>query len=308
MLKKMFTSRLVWGGVALILVLTITLSVPDVRAWAGQFLNLFRVQKVAVLPIDPTGLTQLTNNQSFANQMSQLLSDSLSMDKKPGDPKPASSAAEASQMAGFAVRLPASETSAPQLYVEDGFAFQFVVDLKRAQALLDETGRKDLVLPQSLNGADISVSIPASLSAGYGGCPVPGQRAGDPDVAGSVGRRFPNCVMLMEMPSPTVSAPPNVDVKQLAQIGLEFTGMDASQAKQLSDTIDWTSSLVIPIPKNAASSTQVNVDGVTGVLIQRPADDAPEYALVWVKDGIIYVLGGLGSNSQRALDMANSLK
>jgi hypothetical protein len=28
---------------------------------------------------------------------------------------------------------------------------------------------------------------------------------------------------------------------------------------------------------------------------------------VWVKDGIIYAIGGLGSDSAQAIDMANSL-
>ena len=50
------------------------------------------------------------------------------------------------------------------------------------------------------------------------------------------------------------------------------------------------------------------MDGVTGTLIQRPADDAPQFVLLWVKDGIVYSIGGLGANSQKALDLANSLR
>jgi hypothetical protein len=46
---------------------------------------------------------------------------------------------------------------------------------------------------------------------------------------------------------------------------------------------------------------------VSGSLIQRPLDDAPEYSLIWVKDGIIYAIGGLGNNVDAALAMANSL-
>jgi hypothetical protein len=42
-------------------------------------------------------------------------------------------------------------------------------------------------------------------------------------------------------------------------------------------------------------------------LIQRPTDDAPQFALIWVKDGIIYAIGGLGNNAQEALDMAESM-
>ncbi len=125
---------------------------------------------------------------------------------------------------------------------------------------------------------------------------------------GSASRNFPDCVILAEIPSPTVNAPANVDVAQLAQIGLEFTGMTPEQAAAYTRTIDWTSTLVVPIPRNAATYQQVNVDGVTGTLIQRPTDDAADFVLIWVKNGIVYSIGGLGSNSQQAIDMANSLK
>ena len=83
--------------------------------------------------------------------------------------------------------------------------------------------------------------------------------------------------------------------------------MSAEQAAAFTSTVDWTSTLVVPIPKNASTYEQVAVDGVTGTLIQRPADDYPQFALIWVKDGIIYAISGLGTNSQQALDMANSL-
>ncbi len=123
-----------------------------------------------------------------------------------------------------------------------------------------------------------------------------------------MGRRLANCIMLMQIPSPTVDAPSNLDIKQLAEMGLEFTGMSPDQARTFSQTVDWTSTLVIPIPKNGSSYKQVPVDGVTGYMIQRPIDDAPQYALVWVKNGIVYAIGGMGNNSDAAIQMANSMK
>ena len=120
-------------------------------------------------------------------------------------------------------------------------------------------------------------------------------------------RQYPDCVILSEIPSPTVKAPANLDVAQLAQIGLEFTGMTSDQAAAFTKSVDWTSTLVVPIPINAATYEQLPVDGVTGTLVQRPADDAPQFVLLWVKNGIVYAIGGLGTNSQQAIDMANSL-
>ena len=125
--------------------------------------------------------------------------------------------------------------------------------------------------------------------------------------SGSSGRVYKDCIILAQVPSPEVSAPASLDIDKLAQIGLEFTGMTAEEAAQFTNTVDWTSTLVVPIPKNAASNKQVPVDGVTGTLIECPTDDAPQFALLWVKDGIIYTIGGLGNNSQKALEIANSL-
>lgn len=309
MLQKFLRLRTLVVGMAVVLLLVIAISIPSGFAWAGQFLGLFRVQQVAVIPIDPTGLMSLRGDSSLGQQISQLLAQSVTFDQKPGAPQPVASADQATQAAGFTVRLPANQATQPKLVVQPGAAFNFVVDRARAQALLDESGHSDLVLPQSLDKETIAVTVPNSVTASYGTCPDPtAADTGGILGGGSTGRRYADCVILAQMASPTVKTPPDVDVQKLAELALEFTGMTADQAKAFSQSVDWTSSLVIPLPKNAATYQQVTVDGVTGELIQRPPDDAPEFALIWVKNGIIYTIGGLGSNSAQAIDMANSLK
>jgi len=309
MFKKLLGSRVVWIGLAAVIVLVVTLSVSPVRSFAGQFLGLFRVQQVSVIPIDTTGISQLSGNSALGKQIGQLLSSSVNVTEKSGPPQSVGTAEEASQLAGFIVRLPGAQTTTPELTVQGRTAFSFVVDLARAQSLLDESGHKDLVLPSSLNGANIDVNIPASVTASYGNCPkLDSDEEGlSMDSRGSPGRRYADCVILAQIPSPTVNTPPDVDLEQLAEIGLQFTGMTPEQAHAFSQNVDWTSSLVIPIPKNAATYRQVDVDGVTGTLIQRLVDDAPEYALVWVKNSIIYAISGLGSDSARATAMANAM-
>ncbi len=302
--------RSLWVGLAAVLIIAAAFSFPSVRAWAGEFLGVFRVRQVTVIPIDTTGLSSLSGNATLGNQMGKLLSDSVNVTEKPGQPKPVANLAEASQAAGFQVRLPANQVIAPTLTVQGGTAFSLIVNRSRAQALLDEAGHSDLKLPASLEGAKIEVNIPSSVSAGFGTCPTPSVDSTDKTINtnGSTGRKYADCIMLVQIPSPTVNTPPDVDLAKLAEIGLEFTGMSQEQAQAFSQNVDWTSSLVIPIPRNAATYQQISVDGVTGTLIQRPADDAPEFALVWVKNGIIYAFGGLGSNSAKAIEMANTLQ
>lgn len=305
MFKKMFAFPVVRFGTAALLILALVMAFPGTRALAGELLNLFRVQQVTVVSVDFTGLEQLTGDGALGNQFTELISNSVNMTDEPGEPVEAADAAQASELAGFDVRLPQSFTPS-QIYVTDDAAFSMTVDRAKAQALLDEAGRGDLVLPESVDGADISVTIPSSVSAAYGTCPKP-----ETDTSESEGERrfYPDCVILAQIPSPSVSAPADLDINRLAQIGLEFTGMSAEEAIAFTGTVDWTSTLVVPIPSSAATYEQVTVDGVTGTLIQRPSREGEPttFALLWVKDGIIYAVSGRGDNADQALEMANSL-
>lgn len=308
MFKKIFSSRLLQVGLAIVVVLAVVLSVPSTRALAEKFLNLFRVQQVVVVPVDFTGMQQLTGNNTLGKQVSDLIASSVTTQQKPGNPVTAVDAAKASQLSGFSVRVPQSMTPS-RISVVGAAAFSVKVDVAKAQALLNESGRSDLVLPNSINGEEVSVNIPSSVSVAFGTCPDPAalDSSNGVNTNGSAGRQYPDCVILAEIPTPVVSAPADLNIAQLAQIGLEFTGMTSEQAAAFTKTVDWTSTLVIPLPRNAATYQQVSVDGVTGTLIQRPADDAPQYALLWVKDGIIYAISSLGTNTQQALQIANSL-
>jgi hypothetical protein len=309
MRKSIFGRRPVWAGLAAVAVLAVAFSFAPVRAWAGEFLSLFRVQQIAVVPIDITRLSGMSGDRNLAEQISQLFTDTLNVTKEPGDPVVAASAAEASQLAGFTVRGLSGPGTEPVYTVQDGAAFELTLNRERAQAILDGAGRGDLQLPAAFDGAQISVEIPTAVTAAYGGCPTE-------DLEGNAGEgervdwsALQTCVMLAQVPSPTVNAPPDLNVAQLAEMALQFTGMTAEEAAAFSASVDWTSTLVVPIPSNAADYTQVSVDGVTGTLIYREAnDESPwRYMLMWVKDGIIYALSGFGSQAQ-ALDMAGSIQ
>ena len=304
MFRKWFAFPAVRFASALVLILAFVLAFPSTRALAGELLKLFRIQQVAVVSVDFTGLEQLTGDGVLGNQFTDLISNSMNITKEPGEPAQAADAAQASQLAGFNVRLP--QTPNPShIYVTEGAAFTLTVDRAKAQALLDEAGRGDLVLPESVDGADISVNIPSAVSAAYGTCPKPEADSSKVEE----GQRYPDCVILAQIPSPSVNAPADLDINRLAQIGLEFTGMTAEEAAAFTSTVDWTSTLVVPIPSNAATYEQVTVDGVTGTLIRRASREGEPttFALFWVKDGIIYAISGRGAKSEQAIEMANSL-
>jgi hypothetical protein len=316
MFRKLFTSPLIKYGTSAALVIALILAFPATRALAGELLNLFRVQRVTVVQVDFTGLEQL--DDEVGPDISQLISDSVTVNDEPGEAVTVATVDEASQLAGFNVRAP-QDMIPSRISVMDGASFSLTIDRDKAQALLDEAGRGDLVLPREVDGADVSVTIPSSVSIAYGTCPEPStenetareiEREGE--TTASRAELYADCIIFAQIPSPEVSAPASLDLAKLAQIGFEFTGMGAEEAAEFTSTVDWTSTLVVPIPQNATSQQQVSVDGVTGALIERTVedgDDAPRFALFWVKDGIIYTIGGLGgaADAQTALEIANSL-
>lgn len=300
-MKRIFTRQSRWAWTLAALVLLVCLfSLEPVRVWAGGLLGIFRIQQIAVLPIDTNNLNGVSSNSALAQEMSRIFSDSTKVTKEPGKPQTVASTAEASQKAGFKVRALAGQTAAPRISVQGASAFEFTVNRARAQQVLTELGSK-YQLPAALDGARISVSIPAGVAVEYN-CPT-----GDPQTI----RRpadLRNCVSLLQIPSPTVTTPPEVDVQTLAVAGLEMTGMSAAEAQNFTKTIDWTSTLVIPVPRSTATYQEIQVDGVKGyVLNTTPNESGPRYAIVWVKDGIVYSVSGLGDQA-KGLGVAASLK
>ena len=83
------------------------------------------------------------------------------------------------------------------------------------------------------------------------------------------------CVALIEAPAPQVNVPADLNIQQLAEIAFQLTRMSPTQARELAQTIDWKTTLVLPIPRFAGSYSQVNVNGVQGTLINTSGRRGP---------------------------------
>ena len=67
--------------------------------------------------------------------------------------------------------------------------------------------------------------------------------------------------------SPDVALPDGVDLAELGEAALRLLGMEASQAQALSESIDWSTTLVFPIPTDVDQVRQITIDGTDGLLI-----------------------------------------
>jgi hypothetical protein len=116
-----------------------------------------------------------------------------------------------------------------------------------------------------------------------------------------------NCTYLVQAPSPTVSVPRELNMSEIAEAALQLAGMSPAEAHSFCQTVDWSSTLVVPVPRNSSSYENVSVDGVEGTLITETFSQGNRYSLLWIKNGIIHSLTGLGSSSD-ALNLAASLR
>jgi hypothetical protein len=294
-------SRPAWIAIAVVALLAISLTFAPVRAIAGSFLGLFRVQKIDVVQVDPQALSAQLDASSFNSIMSNDVKVTGG-----GPAQDVSDAQAASQLAGFTVRLPAAMQPAHLSY-QPGSKAVYKVNRQQLQALLAEIGHSDIQIPSALDGTTVSVEVHDGVVAEYGDCPAMTKTASDPDIQQQQAVTG-SCTALVQMPSPTISAPPGLDMEAVGQAYLQVLGMSPADAANYAKNVDWSSTLVIPIPRNGTSTSSISVDGVTGTLVtQYPGSPRGQYVLAWVKDGILYGLTGPGDGSN-ALDIANSLK
>ncbi len=285
-----------WVAVAAVVVVALSVTSGPTRALAQRLLGLLRVKSVVVVPMDRDFFAE-----GKGKMLSSILADAVTVTKEE-KPQTVGTREEAARLAGFAVRLPALRTDAPQLVVEGEHAVQFTVNSKRLDAFLSLAGRPDLPIPEGLANAKIAVDVPRGVRAAYGDCPVrrPGPGAPRP--------QWSDCVMVMQTPVPVVVTLPELNLSAVAELGLQISGMSAEEARTFARTVDWTSTLAIPLPRDAANFETVIVDGVQGVLInnRRRPDFPGGYSLIWIKNGIAYAINGFG-DSGLAVQIAESL-
>ncbi len=299
--RRVFARRFTpaWGAAAAVLV-ALGLSASGAgRAFAQKILGMLRVNAVVAVPIERNFMAE-----ARSDVLQQVLAESV-VKTKEGRTVLAVNREEAGRLAGYDIHLPELRQDQPILKVHTARAFQFTASQQRLATLLSAVGRTDLAPPPNLDGAKVYVDAPASVEATYGDCLTDNA----PRPAGPL--RFDTCLTVGQAPSPTVVTIPELNLQSIAEFGLQLAGMSPQQARTFSQAIDWTSTLAIPIPRDAATYELVNVNGAKGILMNglrpRRSDLPPSYTLLWAKNGMIYSVRGYGSSSL-AVPLAESLR
>ena len=220
---------------------------PSVRASAQAVLDLFRVRNFAAVEFDPDRLERLRteggDNPMLAFGAQEVLQD-------PGPPREVPTPEAASAVAGIAVRVPhdlPDGFTLRRVQVQGPGAARLTADVAKLRALLETLEIRDLEIPQSIDGRTLTVRKPPIVMQEYG----------------SANRK----AVLFQARNPEVELPAGIDLAQLAEIGMRVLGVDRTQAHRLAQSVDWHTTLLVPVPANASSFRSVEIHGNPGLIV-----------------------------------------
>jgi hypothetical protein len=285
-------TRRVAIGLAALLVIAGLFALEPVRAMASDFLGLFRVEQFTTVSVDPARMQQIADalNQNMYMGEQEMLKDR-------GQPTSVASLDEAAAQAGFTPATPQGFGTPDEIMVTDSWAERYTPDLASLRAVFQAVGEDPSLLPDNIDGQPFDISVPAGVMLRYSD--------GDPDLH--------NDFTIFQIPSPTVKVPDGVDVQALGNAMLQLLGMTPHQAAQLSQRIDWATTLVVPIPAGTTDVTEVNINGTSGLLFKasggagESGSGTPESAILWQNNGIVSMVVG-SNNSNRLIAIAESME
>lgn len=275
------------------------------RNLTGSFIGSLRIDKPQPVNVNLSEFVGPNANHSLQQMVTQMISNQV-VTTKSESPETEANVTAASAAAGFSVKLLKGRSDTPRITVLGAHGYTLTVDRNRLQAIFDEAGRHDLVVPQSVNGAKVTINIPHAVILTYGTCPGESSAGANIATPAPTTTQYDNCLILREGPEPDINAPSDINLAKLSEIALELAGMTPGQARRFLATVNWRSMLGVSFPRFMRSYEAVTVDDVPGTLLTLGGRQGPDYALFWEKNGIVYSLRGFGDSSS-ATKLASSL-
>lgn len=290
--------RPVFVGALAVVTVALAFTLPPVRAVAREFLDLFRVQRFAAVPVDPERLDRL---RTGGIDLKTLVGDQIEVLDPAQEPEIVESPELASALAGVDVRLPTApprDTGLEEVAVVRPGAFRIRIDTAKLGELAALLGVEDARVPASWDGATIEVHAPPAVALRYA--------------------RGESRFVLVQSPGPEVALPDDLDLAELGALGLQMAGMSAEEAQLFARRIDWRSTLLVPIPAEGGSFREVDVRGRKGLLVtgrqpERATGDGTtrpgrwRSVLLWADEDRVYAATGPGHGLE-VLEMAESIE
>ena len=250
---------------------------------AVHFLRVFEPKQVVAVQVSPSGT--IANLRLDYGQVKWL--------PAPPSTQRVSDPATAHAQSGLPVLMPASLPNGVSGPVSYGVISEATGSLTFDAARLQASAAREKVhaspMPASINGSTLIVKGGPALIEAWGLS------------SNGSGVSAPTLV-IAQTRVPTVDST-GADRSELENYLLSQPGVPPEFAAQIKAIQDPSTTLPIPIPQGIATSESVQVQGVKGVLIKA----ALGAGVVWVKNGVIYAVGGQLTPDQ-VLAIASSLR
>jgi hypothetical protein len=288
-------TRPVWrplvAAAASLAVLVALFAIPAVRVGAQAMLDMFRVRNFVGVSFNPERLEKL---RSLKQDNAMLVFDRQQVIQDPGKPMVQASVGAASAVAGFRAESPSflpNGLALDTVAVTGEGRAQLGASSTRLREVLDALGLRDVQVPANLDAQDITVHTYPVVAQSY--------------------RSEKHRLALLQSRNPEVSMPAGVDLPRMGEIGLRILGMDAGEAHRLAQSIDWRSTLLVPVPTTATAFRQVTVKGNSGLLVtssgERGGHSRAGGVLLWTEGDRVFALRGtLGASD--LMEVAESVR
>jgi hypothetical protein len=236
---------------------------------AQSLIRIFEPQSLAAVQVSPS---------DFAGRNVQL--DYGQVEWLPAAPelRHVSDPTAAQSQSGLPILTPASLPKGVSGPVSFGVASHatgsLTFDAERLRASAATKGVKVNPMPPSINGSTLVVNAGPALIEVWG-------------LSASSGQAQVPTLVIAQTRVPTVDST-GATTSQLEDYLLSQPGVPPDLAAQIRAIKDPSTTLPIPIPKGLATTEPVQVNGTSGLLIKA----ALGAGVVWVKNGVIYAVGG----------------
>ena len=107
------------------------------------------------------------------------------------------------------------------------------------------------------------------------------------------------------------TVPSTIAIEAIALEDTTFVTTFGRSWERLAQSIDWTSTFILPLPSDMARSYDVQVNGMPGVILEEtPGSDGyrRRKILLWERDGIVYAINATNMTAPTLLQIAESLQ
>jgi hypothetical protein len=280
-----------WSALAASLALAASIiAFPPLRAGAQAFLDLFRVVNFAGVAIDPGRFAVLEDTDL---DLPRMLGEQVEVLEEAGEPVAFATLEAAGDAAGLDLLVPAYVPVGWErtgVSVAGAQGARITVSTAKLQTLLDALAISDVSVPTELDGQQVTLRVPPVVHMTYA--------------------NETRSVSFAQAASPDVAFPAGFDLAGFAEIGLRIMGLDRDEAYRVAQSIDWRSTLIVPVPATAATFREVNVQGQPGLMIESSGGTGSGGGgnlLLWSSADRVFALGGaLGTAA--LLEMAQTVQ